>query len=224
MQLSGQIAGTQTHDHGPDLPDILLIQELQQGCSECFSLLFYRYCHMVYSIAWRVLRDRGEAEDIVQDVFLAIHLKRSQYDSERGSVKTWILHAVHFKALTRRRQLKGELHHSIETGLPTDQGLSSKLNSDQGNTDRIFWIERGLALLNDRQRKIIELIHFEGHTLLECSKLLGESLANTRNIYYRGMKLLRKSLLPSSVSRTLETDMTQEENGILQPKTPVLEH
>jgi len=60
--------------------------------------------------------------------------------------------------------------------------------------------------------------------LLESSKILGQSLANTRNLYYRGMKLLRKSLMPSSVSSTLETDITQNKNVILQPKTPVLEH
>jgi len=214
MELSGQVEAAQWHDHGPDLPDALLIQQLQHGCSECFSLLFYRYCHTVYSIAWRVLRDRAEAEDIVQDVFLSMHLQRSRYDCERGTVKTWILHAVHFKALTRRRQLKGALLHSIETGLPADQSLSSKLQSNDVDTDRIYWINQGLTLLNDRQRRVIELIHFEGYTLLESSKILGESLANTRNLYYRGMKLLRKSLLPSSVSSTLGTDITQKENVI----------
>ena len=221
MESSGQVEAEQMHDHGPHLPDILLIQQLQHGCAECFSLLFYRYCHTVYSIAWRVLRDRGEAEDIVQDVFLSMHLQRSRYDCERGTVKTWILHTVHFKALTRRRQLKGALLHSIETGLPADRNL---LQSNEVDTDRIYWIDRGLTFLNDRQRRVIELIHFEGYTLLESSKILGQSLANTRNLYYRGMKLLRKSLMPSSVSSTLETDITQNKNVILQPKTPVLEH
>jgi RNA polymerase sigma-70 factor, ECF subfamily len=223
-EFSGQVEVAQQHEHGPALPDVVLIQRLQRGCSECFSLLFHRYCHTVYSIAWRVLRDRAEAEDIVQDVFLSIHLQRSRYDCERGTVKTWILHAVHFRALTRRRQLKGTLLDSIESGQPTDQSLSSTFQSSSINADRVQWIRRGLTHLNDRQRRVIELIHFEGYTLLESSAILGESLANTRNLYYRGMKLLRTSLLPSSGSNALETEMTQKENVILQPKTPVLEH
>jgi RNA polymerase sigma-70 factor (ECF subfamily) len=224
MESSDQVAVGQLHDHRSDLPDIFLVQQVQRGCSDCFSLLFYRYCHIVYSIAWRVLRDRGEAEDIVQDVFLSIHLQRGRYDFERGTVKTWILHSVHFKALTRRKQLKGTLLDSIETGPPIDHGSSSQMHSNGIDTDRICWIDRGLTHLNERQRRVIELIHFEGYTLLESSKIIDEPLANTRNLYYRGMKLLRKSLMPSSVSSTLHTEITREDRVLLQPKTPALEH
>jgi len=215
------------HDHRADLPDTVLVQLLQSGCSDCFSLLFHRYCHTVYAIAWRVLRDRGEAEDIVQEVFLSIYLQRSRYDFGRGTVKTWILHAVHFKALTRRRQLRGAILKSIdsiETDAPTGHRLSDRLQVNDVDPDRIRWIDRGLTLLNERQRRVIELIHFEGYTLLECSKLIGESLANTRNLYYRGMKLLRKSLIPSAVNGMLDTGTAQEERLILQAKTVVLEH
>ena len=224
MESSGQVATEQVHDHEPDLPDIFLVEQLQRGCSDCFSLLFYRYCHTVYSIAWRVLHDRAEAEDIVQEVFLSIHLKCNRYDFDRGSVKTWILHSVHFKALTRRRQLKSVLLDSIETGVSNKQTFASKLQANDIDTDRICWVDRGLTLLNERQRRVIELVHFEGYTLLESSRIIEESMPNTRNLYYRGMKLLRKSLMPHSVSGTLNTEITREERVILHPKTPILEH
>lgn len=224
MQFPSQVAVELVHQHNSELPDLILVERLQQGCSDCFSLLYYRYCHTVYSIAWNVLHDRAEAEDIVQEVFLSIHLQRSRYDLERGSVKTWILHSVHFKALTRRRQLKGELFDSIETERLTDQSFGSKLQSNEIDSVRIFWVDRGLTLLNERQRQVIELVHFEGYTLLESSKVIGESMPNTRNLYYRGMKLLRKSLMPSSVSSTVNRDMSRKERVTLQPKTPILEH
>ena len=224
MEFSGQVAAELVHDHGADLSDIALVQRLQNGCPDCFSLLFYRYCHTVYSIAWRVLRDHAEAEDIVQEVFLSIYQQRSRYDFERGTVKTWILHSVHFKALTRRRQLKGVMLDSIDTGLPIDHDLPARFQSNDVDTDRIRWIDRGLTFLNERQRRVIELIHFEGYTLLESSNILRESLANTRNLYYRGMKLLRESLMPSSIGNMLDTDAKHEERIILEAKTPILEH
>jgi RNA polymerase sigma-70 factor, ECF subfamily len=224
MEYSRQVADGQVHDHGADQPDVILIQRLQGGCSDCFSLLFYRYCHAVYSIAWRTLRDRSEAEDIVQEVFLSIYQRRSRYDFERGSVKTWILHAVHFRALTHRRQLQGVMLDSIDSGSTAEQGVFARLQTSDVDVDRIRWIGRGLTHLNERQRRVIKLIHFEGFTLLESSKILGESLPNTRNLYYRGIKLLRESLMSSSVSNMLDTVAKQKERVILAAKTPILEH
>jgi RNA polymerase sigma factor (sigma-70 family) len=156
----------------------------------------------------------------VQEVFLSIYLQRSRYDNERGTVKTWILHSVQFKALTRRRQIRGTLLDSIEDGYANQHDLSVRLHSNVPDSDRIRWIGRGLSSLNNRQRRVIELVHFEGHTLLESSKLLSESLANTRNLYYRGMKLLRESLMPPRVHRVLDTNVKLEETILLEGKTP----
>jgi DNA-directed RNA polymerase specialized sigma24 family protein len=63
-------------------------------------------------------------------------------------------------------------------------------------------VEECLLSLNTRQRRTVELIHFEGYTLLETAGILKESLANTRNLYYRGMKALRSYLTNASVQST----------------------
>lgn len=56
------------------------------------------------------------------------------------------------------------------------------------------YVEAGIASLNARQRRVIELVHVEGYTLQEVSETIRESLANTRNYYYRGLKALRSFL------------------------------
>lgn len=71
---------------------------------------------------------------------------------------------------------------------------------DQRQPERRAIVNQCLALLNERQRKIIELIHFEGYTLGEAAALSGESLANGRNLYYRGMKALRSHLIPKETA------------------------
>jgi RNA polymerase sigma-70 factor, ECF subfamily len=226
MGLLGQPADNQAHDHQASAPDLFLIERVQLGCSECFSLLFNRYRNTVYSIAWRVLRDSAEAEDLVQEVFLSIYQRRRGYELGRGTVKTWILHDVHFKALTRRRQINGAMHDSIESDGQADPQVSSRLLSREIDTDRIHWIDRSLESLNERQRKVIQLVHFDGYTLAECSRILEESLANTRNLYYRGMKTLRESLMPAnSSSRMLGNDRQESKDiRILPVKSPIMGH
>ena len=83
-----------------------MLGHIQAGCPDCFASLFRRYFHPVYALAYRVLRDRAEAEDLVQEVFLAIYVQQKRFDSARGSVRTWILQFAYFKALLRRRYLR----------------------------------------------------------------------------------------------------------------------
>src|SRR5579859_7544126 len=94
------------HDHSDETDDLVLIRTLQDGCEICFDALFARYWRLVFTIAWKILRQRTDAEDIVQKVFLTIYLRRDRYDATRGSVKTWIAQFAHFKALLRRRYLQ----------------------------------------------------------------------------------------------------------------------
>src|SRR6266581_7577518 len=56
------------------------------------------------------------------------------------------------------------------------------------------YVETGMATLGIKQRRVIELVHFDGYTLLEAAEILRESLANTRNLYYRGLRELKEIL------------------------------
>ena len=66
--------------------------------------MFHRYCGQVFSVSFRILRDKAETEDILHEVFLAIYLQQERFDSSKGSVRTWILQFDYFKALLRRRR------------------------------------------------------------------------------------------------------------------------
>jgi RNA polymerase sigma-70 factor (ECF subfamily) len=90
------------HEKHDLVSDDGLLREACSGCTDCFAVLFHRYCRGVFSIANRILRDPREAEDILQEVFLAIFQQQERYDASRGSVRTWILQFAYFKALVRR--------------------------------------------------------------------------------------------------------------------------
>jgi RNA polymerase sigma-70 factor, ECF subfamily len=190
--------GSMTHHvHEDSLSDEEALGNITQGCGECFALLFARHFRSVLAIAYRTLRSHSEAEEILQEVFLLIFLKQELYDPTRGSVRTWIHQFAYFKSMLRRRYLsvrgfyrQEELHdakldparHSFECSSGLDENESLQV------------VQKALAVLPAQQRRAIELIHFEGYTLQETAAVSGESLANVRNLYYRGMKQLRDYL------------------------------
>jgi RNA polymerase sigma-70 factor, ECF subfamily len=184
------------HGHLEALADDALLQNMAEGCADCFALLFRRYCRQVFGITFRILRDRAEAEDILQEVFLAIYQQQERFDPSRGNVRTWVLQFAYFKALLRRRYLRirnfykseeiSEAHEVRRTTPSQLLGLSS--------SEWARYVEAGIGTLNPKQRQVIELVHFQGYTLREAAEVAGETLANTRNNYYRGLKSLRNSL------------------------------
>lgn len=94
------------HEHRDTFSDDVLLQHVSNGCEECFAVLFHRYFRQVLALAFKILRVRSEAEDILQEVFLAIFLQRERFDPAKGSVKTWILQFAYFRSLLRRRYLR----------------------------------------------------------------------------------------------------------------------
>jgi RNA polymerase sigma-70 factor, ECF subfamily len=179
------------HTHPDD--DAELVQQSQKGCTDCLTVLFHRYHRLVLTIAWRVVRQRCEAEELVQDVFLAILMNEHPYEVSRGSVKTWIAQLAYFKALMRRRSIFSRKLTVLEEAVYIRSGNEFH-DFALRPPEQTALVEQCLASLNARQRRTVELIHFEGYTLLEAASILKETLANTRNQYYRGIDALRKLL------------------------------
>jgi RNA polymerase sigma-70 factor, ECF subfamily len=192
-------ASTERHPHSGQLSDEELLGGIRVGCDECFGLLFHRYLRQVVSLSFAILRDRSEAEDILQEVFLSIYLQQEKYDSSRGTAKTWILQFAYYKSLLRRRYLRIRnfyRNEEIQEGKQITALNGGPYPMNPG--DWAHTVERAVSSLNAKQRKAIELIHVQGCTLQETADALGESLANTRNHYYRGLKALRMLLNASA--------------------------
>jgi Sigma-70 region 2 len=88
-----------------NLSDEDVMEQLRQGHRDALPILFDRFYRLVLKVALRILRDPGEAEDVMQDVFLEIFSKAAQFDPARGSPKTWILQYAYHRSLSRRQYL-----------------------------------------------------------------------------------------------------------------------
>jgi RNA polymerase sigma-70 factor (ECF subfamily) len=194
------------HEHFDSLADDDLLRNIVQGCTDCFALLFHRYCRQVFSVSFRIIRDKAEAEDILQEVFLSIYQQQERYDPSRGSVRTWILQFAYFKSLLRRRYLRIRHFYNDEELSEAREMRGSEPSGFMGMSSGEWtrYVETGIATLVIKQRRVIELVHFDGYTLQEASEILRESLANTRNLYYRGLKELKEFLNKAALKKAHE--------------------
>jgi len=204
------------HEHPGSLADDELLGNVAQGCDDCFALLFHRYCRQVYSVSIRILRNRAEAEDILQEVFLSIYLQTERFDPTRGTPRNWILQFAYFKSLVRRRYLGiRNFYDQVEVSEAREfRGGQSSDPLGMTPAERARYLEAGVSGLNHKHRQVIEMVHFDGYTLQEVSEVLRESLANTRNHYYRGLNALRDLLGIRTAPKKAKANPVLERNNV----------
>ena len=76
---------------------------LCRGDQEALALLFRRYASIVRGLAYKVLRDTSEADDLLQEIFLVVYRKCASFDASRGPARSWILQITYHRAVARRR-------------------------------------------------------------------------------------------------------------------------
>src|SRR5579864_7731815 len=87
------------------LSDELLMEHLQAGHADVLAIIFDRYYRLILSVAMKILRDVGEAEDLMQTVFLEVFKSAAQFDPARGTLKVWILQYAYHRGMSRRQHL-----------------------------------------------------------------------------------------------------------------------
>ncbi len=173
-----------------------LAEFLKEGCTASLAMLFDRHHRLVFNVASKILRDRTEAEDLMQDVFIEVFRDAYKFDVTRGTFKTWLLQYAYHRSLNRRKYLATRGLYDISSA----RAASAEPASAQFGRSRmtpVDWsaaLKAGMRRLNPRERQTIELACFQGLLLREVADQLKVSLPNVRNHYYRGLKKLRVML------------------------------
>ncbi len=168
---------------------------LQVKDAEALDLLFGRYSRLVFAIALRILNDRSEAEDVVQEVFFSLYQKALLYDSAKGTAKGWIVQVAFSRARDRRAHLSRRGFYSgtdVESLQDTLIGLTD-VEHEVGTRLDFSQLRCAFEDLTTIQRQTLELFYFEELDLREISERLREPFGNVRHHFYRGLERLRKS-------------------------------
>ena len=181
--------------------DEALMAQICEGSREALAVLFRRYARNVRGVAYQVLRDASEADDLLQDIFLLVQRLCGTFDTSKGSARFWILQMTYRRAISRRRYLTSRHFY---TRLDLDQAANqlgdmpakSGRHEDpmNGALERKEALQSWFADLSESQRRTLHLFFFEGYTFDEIAAKLGQTVGNARNHYYRGLDKLRKQI------------------------------
>ena len=152
----------------PDLSDERLMARLQSEDPDALDVLFSRHSRLVFSIAFRILHDAGEAEEVVQDSFLYVYRKALSFEPSKGSAKVWIIQVAYSRARDRKARLLRRVFY-LRTDIES-VGLSDTLVGQP-----------------DIEREIDAKIEFDR---LQCAfEDLTEIQRETLKLFYRGIYL-----------------------------------
>ena len=191
-----------------EISDESLLEQVREGAKDALALLFRRHARSVRNVAYRILRNEAEADDLVQDVFLRIFRKAALFDSRCGAARSWIFHLTYFLAFDRRRYLNSRHFYASQELADTSFRLADpreELPFHERSMEGILGkalMERFNRLLSPEQRETIQLFFFEGYAFKEIAQLTGRPLINVRNHYYRGLEKMRKYVLPENFGQS----------------------
>jgi RNA polymerase sigma-70 factor, ECF subfamily len=193
----------------PISTDEELLERIQLREEEALLALFRRYYSLVFSIGCRILRDPGEAEDLVQEVFLRLHSRENTFDASKGSARTWLVQMVYRRAFDRRAYLHRRQFYNGTDEAACANAVSGAKSLEADVVERLTaqQLRAAFGELSENQKETLELFFFEGLKLAEIAERTGEDVKNVRHHYYRGLERLRQ------LAREFTRDEESENGG-----------
>jgi RNA polymerase sigma-70 factor, ECF subfamily len=173
-----------------ELTDEQLVVALLGGEQDALTVLFDRYSKLIFSVAMRIVNDPGEAEEVVQTVFLDFFRGLATFDQNKGILRVWLLQYAYHRALNRRRHLAASRFYKwVDLDSAASQPTLSWNPGDVAEVARLT--NQLMNSLKPRQREVLELTYFDGLTAEEISIKLDESVNVVRHELYRSLAKLR---------------------------------
>jgi RNA polymerase sigma-70 factor, ECF subfamily len=169
--------------------DVQLLDRVRRGDEQAMASLYDRYSKVVYSVALRVLRDPASAEDILQDVFLALWRRPETFVASRGSLGGWLAVVARNRSIdTLRRRRPSEQVEEVYLASPFDLANEAERNTMMQRARAII-----MRLPLD-QRKTLEMAYFDGLTHSEIAEITGDPLGTVKTRIRSALLSLRKEL------------------------------
>lgn len=190
-----------------DEADFALLERLRAGDANALEVLMGQYTARVYRLAYGITRSAGDAEEVVQDVFLTICRKSESFEG-RSALGSWIYRITANAALNKRRGKRQEVETSLEEQLPSftadghREGAHAYVLADwsqnperdllSGETRQV--LQRAIDRLPEHYRAVLMLRDVEELSNEEVAEVTGESVSAVKSRLHRARMALREQL------------------------------
>lgn len=181
----------QTFDTRPS--DRELIERIRSGDEASLATFYDRHHPVALRVALRIVRDRGRAEDVLQESFLSAWRKAGTYQAGRGTPKSWLMGIVRNRAIDTIRSLKDTDSDDEEVlaAMPSDgpdvvDEVASRLDAER--------VRAAIDALPEEQRITVTIAFLEGRTHAEIARDLGVPLGTVHGRVRLGLRRMRTQL------------------------------
>jgi RNA polymerase sigma-70 factor, ECF subfamily len=170
---------------------VRLLGEIARGDRDAFARFYDLQSGLVHTFALRILRERSEAEEVVQDVFLQVWRQAGTYSTDRGTPEAWLIMLARSRGIDklRSRRRRDEMVRPADD--PDRLPEPVALESASGPAEARVTLGGALDDLPPAQRSVLELAYFDGLTQTEIAERLGEPLGTVKTRMRSGLERLR---------------------------------
>jgi RNA polymerase sigma-70 factor (ECF subfamily) len=178
------------------LADEDLMPLVERKDPNAFEIVYDRHGGAAYSLAYRIVGDRGVAEDVAQEAFLSVWRSGARFDRTRGSVRTWLLGVVRNRAIDVLRRDAGRAPAiSLELdSVPEQESRAEPTDAEALRRDTAREVRGVLSELPEDQVKVVQLAYFGGLTHSEIAEVLGMPLGTVKGRMRLAMDKMRAKL------------------------------
>ena len=190
-----------------EVPDDVLVTRARGGDKEAYRLLVEKYQGRVFAIAFEIVKNRQDAEDIAQESFVKAYLSLGSFKGE-SSFFTWLYRIVHNMALDVRRKLirrGGETleYDDIKASRGTDAAAAVGVSSGtvipgpqevMMEREKAAVIQKALKEISDEHRSVVVLREVDGLSYDEIAKAIGVSKGTVMSRLFYARKKLQEAL------------------------------
>lgn len=188
---------TRPYPKQDDTQDVELLQAIAAGDEQALGRLYDRYSRILFGLLMRILNNRAEAEDVLQETLLQVWRRAADFDPARGKPFTWLVTLTRSRAIDRLRQraARDRLAETASTLVPDE---ASDAVTDTLHAEQRELVTRALAQLPEEQRQALYLGYYEGLTQSEIAVKLATPLGTVKTRMRSGMMKLRELLADQS--------------------------
>jgi len=184
--------------YGASLIEPDLVARAAKGDQQAFEALYDHSSSLLFTLASRILGDREEAADLLQEVYLEVWRKGARYDPTRGTPVAWLVTLTRSRAIDRLRSrvAKGHgrtdsIHETDAAELPAERPGPYETAADR---ELRTAVAKALAGLPEAQQQALELAYYEGLSHTEIAARLRQPLGTIKTRIQLGMSKLKAAL------------------------------